>query len=116
VSQLPTHDTIVAISTPPGRGGLGIVRLSGRDARQVAERVLRFETGGAWRSWNARMAELPDTSGHAVDQVVATYFEAPRSYTAEDLVEISCHGAPWRERWRPARGWPNPASSPCAPS
>ncbi len=94
MSQLPTHDTIVAISTPPGRGGLGIVRLSGRDARQVAERVLRFETGGAWRSWNARMAELPDTSGHAVDQVVATYFEAPRSYTAEDVVEISCHGAP----------------------
>jgi tRNA modification GTPase len=91
---MPTHDTIVAISTPPGRGGLGIVRLSGREARRVAEAVLRFDAGGSWRSWRARMAELPDASGHAVDQVVATYFEAPRSYTAEDVVEIACHGAP----------------------
>src|SRR5579871_1089901 len=40
------------------------------------------------------LAELPDVSGHAVDQVVVTYFAAPRSYTAEDLIEISCHGSP----------------------
>jgi tRNA modification GTPase len=91
---MPTHDTIVAISTPPGRGGLGVVRLSGSDARRIAEAVLRFDVDGSWRSWRARMAQLTDASGHAVDQVVATFFEAPRSYTAEDVVEISCHGAP----------------------
>ncbi|MGP8243408.1 MAG: tRNA uridine-5-carboxymethylaminomethyl(34) synthesis GTPase MnmE [Bryobacteraceae bacterium] len=91
---MPTHDTIVAISTPPGPGGLGIVRLSGREARRVAESVLQFGAGGSWRSWHARMAELTDAAGHAVDQVVATFFEAPRSYTAEDVVEIACHGAP----------------------
>lgn len=91
---MPTGDTIVAISTPPGRGGLGVVRLSGRNARLVAESILRFDAGGGWRSWHARMAELTDDSGHAVDRAVATFFEAPRSYTAEDVVEIACHGAP----------------------
>jgi tRNA modification GTPase len=91
---MPTNDTIVAISTPPGRGGLGIVRLSGAEARRIADSILRFETAGSWRSWRARMAALPDASGQAVDQVVATYFEAPRSYTSEDVVEIACHGAP----------------------
>ena len=83
------NDTIVAISTPPGRSGIGIVRLSGPEARLVAERILRFRSSDVWRSWTSRLAELSD-----VDQVVATFFEAPRSYTAEDLVEISCHGAP----------------------
>lgn len=83
------NDTIVAISTPPGRSGIGIVRLSGPEARLVAERILRFRSSDVWRSWTSRLAELSD-----VDQVVATLFEAPRSYTAEDLVEISCHGAP----------------------
>lgn len=85
------QDTIVAISTPPGRGGLGVVRLSGGEARAIAERILRT---GAWHSWRAQMGELLDRDGHVVDQVVATFFEKPRSYTAEDVVEISCHGSP----------------------
>ncbi len=80
-------DTIVAISTPIGRGGIGVVRISGRDARAIAEKILRLNS--PLESWKATIAELPE-----VDQVVATYFAAPRSYTAEDVVEISCHGAP----------------------
>ncbi len=91
------HDTIAAVSTPPGRGGIGIVRLSGPNARATAESMLRFpgtEGSPPWKSWSAVLAELPDASGHAVDQVVVTYFAAPRSYTAEDVIEISCHGAP----------------------
>src|SRR5258706_9822616 len=56
--------------------------------------MLRFPGGATWNPWAATLAELPDTSGHAVDQVVITYFAAPRSYTAEDVIEISCHGAP----------------------
>ena len=85
-------DTIVAISTPPGRGGIGIVRLSGVDARAIAGTILRGPL--EWESWRARLTELLDRDGHPVDQVVATFFQAPRSYTAEDLIEISCHGAP----------------------
>jgi tRNA modification GTPase len=70
------------------------VRLSGHAARSIAESMLRFDAESSWRSWHARIAELTDAAGHAVDQVVATFFESPRSYTAEDVVEISCHGAP----------------------
>jgi len=91
------QDTIVAISTPPGRGGLGVVRLSGDEARRIASEMLTGQEACptlTFRSWHAQLAELVDSQGHAVDQVVATFFEAPRSYTAEDLVEISCHGSP----------------------
>jgi tRNA modification GTPase len=85
-------DTIAAISTPHGRGGLGIVRLSGGDARRIAESTLRL--AGPWQPWHAHLAVLLDRDGHVIDQVVATFFAAPRSYTAEDVVEISCHGSP----------------------
>jgi tRNA modification GTPase len=91
---LNLQDTIVAISTPPGRGGLGIVRLSGAQARSIAERILRFSGEAAWRPWRVQMAELSDRQANPVDQVVVAFFAAPRSYTAEDVVEISCHGSP----------------------
>jgi len=74
------------------------VRLSGRDARRVAGSFLRFPYAAEWRGWHARLAELPGPGGgpedqDAVDQVVVTYFARPRSYTGEDVVEISCHGS-----------------------
>ncbi|HZS52784.1 MAG TPA: tRNA uridine-5-carboxymethylaminomethyl(34) synthesis GTPase MnmE [Bryobacteraceae bacterium] len=88
------RDTIVAIATPLGRGGLGIVRLSGKESRNIAERILRFVQGPHWRSWSSQFAELLDADDAVIDQVVVSFFEAPRSYTAEDVVEIACHGAP----------------------
>jgi tRNA modification GTPase len=66
-----------------------VVRLSGQDSRRIAEQILQFRAGPEWRSWHSQMAKLAD-----VDEVVAAFFEAPRSYTAEDVVEISCHGSP----------------------
>ena len=65
------------------------MRLSGTEARSIAERILRFSGEAAWRPWHVRMAEL-----HPIDQVLVAFFQAPRSYTAEDVVEISCHGSP----------------------
>jgi tRNA modification GTPase len=88
------RDTIVAISTPPGRSGIGIVRLSGVNATGIAGKILRFYRAHEWQAWSAALAELTDERGCAIDRVVAAYFAAPRSYTAEDLVEISCHGSP----------------------
>jgi len=88
---LHLDDTIVAISTPPGRGGLGVVRLSGGESRAIAASFLSAVT---WRAWHAQIAELLDRNGHAIDRVVVTFFEAPRSYTAEDVVEVACHGSP----------------------
>lgn len=82
-------DTIVAVSTPPGRGGIGVIRLSGPSARTIAGKTLKFSEDFSWRPWTAALAELAN-----VDQVVVTYFAAPKSYTAEDVVEIACHGSP----------------------
>jgi tRNA modification GTPase len=91
---MPTQDTIVALSTPAGAGGLGVVRISGPQARSVSEPFLRFRPDHQWKPWRASVAELLDPSGAVIDQVICTFFAAPRSYTAEDVVEISCHGSP----------------------
>jgi tRNA modification GTPase len=88
---VPLADTIIAISTPPGRSGLGVVRLSGPAARDIAA---QFLFPAEFRPWHAHLAEFRDAEGHAIDQVVVTFFESPRSYTAEDIIEISCHGSP----------------------
>jgi tRNA modification GTPase len=71
-----------------------VVRLAGAGAPAIAQRILHFRAGHELQPWTATLAELPDQNGQTVDQVVVTYFAAPRSYTAEDLVEISCHGSP----------------------
>ena len=86
------NDTIVAISTPLGRGGLGVVRLSGTDSRRIAGTFLCGSLD--WKPWTALLADMTGPDGGVIDQVIATFFAAPRSYTAEDVIEISCHGAP----------------------
>jgi tRNA modification GTPase len=115
-----TDDTIVAISTPAGRGGIGVVRLSGPDSLRIARHLLRpphrsghqgenqeSEPAAAateienepvhlldLRPWHVRFAEFPDEQGRAIDRALVTHFQTPRSYTGEDMVEISCHGSP----------------------
>jgi tRNA modification GTPase len=90
---LKLNDTIAAISTPPGRGGLGVVRISGSQSLHIATTILRFD--GGLRPWSATFAKLTDHDGiQIVDETIVTYFAAPRSYTAEDVIEVSCHGAP----------------------
>jgi tRNA modification GTPase len=87
-------DTIVAIATPAGRGGIGIVRLAGPEAHAIASSMLRakreLETG------RAVFAELtdPDSASTKIDEVVVTFFAKPHSYTTDDIVEISAHGSP----------------------
>ena len=71
-----------------------MVRLSGDCARAIAERMLLFGDAGEWPARQARLAHFVDRQGHLIDQVVATLFARPRSYTSEDVVEISCHGSP----------------------
>jgi tRNA modification GTPase len=81
-----TDDTIVAIATPAGRGGIGVVRISGPSAVDVANALLQLDA-----PLRPRYATFARTKG---DQVVATYFPAPHSYTGEHVVEISAHGSP----------------------
>jgi tRNA modification GTPase len=88
------EDTITAISTPLGEGGIGIVRISGKDSIKIADRIFKGEKPlGEILSHRASYGEIIDVeAGEAIDEVLLTLFKAPKSYTAEDLVEISCHG------------------------
>ena len=87
------QETIVAVSTPPGRGGIGIVRLSGPHALDIGTGLVRLR--GTPEHARARRAEIPDPdTGATIDEAVVTYFAGPRSYTGEDLVEIAAHGSP----------------------
>ncbi len=90
-----SDDTIVAIATPPGRGGIGIVRLSGPRAHVLAQPLLRLSRPSApLEPGRARFAQLLDAAGQPIDEAVVTWFAAPRSYTSEDVVEIAAHGSP----------------------
>ncbi len=90
-------DTIVAVATAPGRGGIGVVRLSGTAAREIAGRMLRLRQ--PLRAGQAQFAHLVEADGGVLDEVVATLFAAPHSYTSEDVVEIAAHGSPVLLDW-----------------
>ena len=90
--MLLDQDTIVAVSTPPGRGGIGIVRLSGSQARAIAEPLLRL--ANPLVAGRVRFTQILDALGEVLDEAVVTFFAAPHSYTTEDVVEIAAHGAP----------------------
>jgi tRNA modification GTPase len=95
MSSMHLDDTIVAIATPPGRGGIGIVRLSGAEARAIARPMLRLAHGHDFEPGRAHFGELIEPStGERIDEVVVTFFAKPHSYTTDDVVEISCHGSP----------------------
>lgn len=87
-------DTIVALSTPPGRSGIGVIRLSGKDSLPylcalVADKSLDPEPN------RVSLKHLRDSeTGEIIDRALVTYFKSPHSFTGEDVVEISCHGSP----------------------
>ncbi len=85
------QDTIAAISTPLGEGGVGIVRLSGTGARRIAEAVFRGKLANRRLSYGHIVD--PETS-EVIDEVLVSYMAAPHTYTREDVVEINCHGGP----------------------
>ena len=102
-------DNIVAIATPPGRGGIGVVRLAGPDAKKIALPMLRLKHD--LNPGHAVFGELLEpadehvgtaapgcpgaqSAARRIDEVVVTYFAKPHSYTTDDIVEISAHGSP----------------------
>lgn len=87
------EDTIAAIATPPGRGGLGVVRLSGSLSFSIVTRLLKLREAPPSRQ--ATLADFIDqNTGAVLDRVLLTCFAAPKSYTGEDVAEVSCHGSP----------------------
>ncbi len=83
-------DTIAAIATAPGRGGVGIVRLSGADARSIGESI----TGQRLTARHAHYTDFRDPARETIDSGIAIYFSAPASFTGEDVVELQGHGGP----------------------
>ncbi|MCU0452741.1 MAG: tRNA uridine-5-carboxymethylaminomethyl(34) synthesis GTPase MnmE [Bacteroidetes bacterium] len=89
----PSIDTIVAIATPPGEGGIAVLRVSGPEAVAIVDRRFRAPTPlASAASHTAHVGAICDAAGERIDQVVCTVFRAPHSYTGEDVVEVSCHG------------------------
>ena len=113
-SAMYERDTIAAISTPPGPGGIGVVRVSGPAVRSIANDVFVRPAGAAWESHRLYHGHIVDADSGPVDEAMAALLLAPRSYTGEDMLELYCHGSPvvlrqvleavLRQGARPARG------------
>jgi len=88
--MVPAADIIAAITTPPGRGGIGVVRISGKSLTNLAKIIL----GKFPKPRSACLSKFLDTNGQVIDQGIALYFPAPNSYTGEDVLELQGHGGP----------------------
>ncbi|MBK8043374.1 MAG: tRNA uridine-5-carboxymethylaminomethyl(34) synthesis GTPase MnmE [Haliscomenobacter sp.] len=86
-------DTIIALATPPGVGAIGVIRLSGEDAIVLADRFFHGKPLNEQPSHTIHFGTIRDETGRIVDEVLVSLFIAPRSYTGENVVEISCHGS-----------------------
>ena len=97
VLRADSQDTIAAIATPYGESGIGVVRISGPEAAPIAERIFRPRRGvPTLRSHQIRYGEVIDPERReTIDEVLLTFMAAPRTYTRQDIVEISCHGGFW---------------------
>ena len=87
-------ETIIAVATPPGRGAISLIRLSGSEASTLVRGQLRLGRGAEYRHRRPCLATFVDSASRPLDQVLVTLFPAPTSYTGEEVVEISCHGSP----------------------
>ncbi len=87
-------DTIVALSTPPGRSGIGVIRLSGTRALALTRLLLRDESFTPEPNHVALKKIYDVNSGEVIERALITYFKSPHSFTGEDVLELSCHGSP----------------------
>ena len=84
--------TIAAISTPAGVGGIGIIRISGDNALEVINKVFRAKNKSNFKPYTIKFGYIVDENKNIMDQVLVSYFKAPKTYTGEDVCEINCHG------------------------
>lgn len=87
-------NTIVALATPLGRSGIGVIRLSGDKSLEITGRLLREENFNPQPRFAALKKIYDIETGELLDEAILTYFKAPNSFTGEDIIEISCHGSP----------------------
>lgn len=94
MNDLFIDDTIAAIATAPGEGGIGIIRISGEKSLQVAQSIFKSKSGKMIKDYNARTLIYGTVVDNekVIDEVLVAYMKGPNSYTAEDVIEINCHG------------------------
>lgn len=90
-----TGDTICAVSTPQGMGGIAIIRVSGPQALSIVQRRWQGKALDSIKSHTVHLGRLVDADGEILDQAVLTVYCAPNSFTGEDVVELACHGSMW---------------------
>ncbi|MCM1377347.1 MAG: tRNA uridine-5-carboxymethylaminomethyl(34) synthesis GTPase MnmE [Prevotella sp.] len=95
---MTNQDTIAAIATPSGEGGIAVIRISGPQAITIAQSCWKGANLGIAESHSAHLGTITDTDGTPLDQAVATIFRTPRSFTGEDTVELSIHGGRWLQQ------------------
>lgn len=96
IASYTDDDTICAISTPAGMGGIAVIRISGKDAMPIVARCWKGAAIEQMKSHTAHLGRIIDPAdGSVLDEVVLTIFRTPHSFTGEDVIEISCHGSPW---------------------
>ena len=88
-------DTICAVSTPHGMGGIAVIRVSGDNALDAVQRRWRGKPLSQMSSHTAHLGHIIDSHGDLLDEAVLTVFRAPNSFTGEDVVELACHGSMW---------------------
>jgi tRNA modification GTPase len=91
---LVPNDTIVALSTPPGRSGIGVVRISGSDSLKILRTLLAAESYNPPPSVLSLKSLIDPNTGETLDEALVCFFKAPHSFTGEDVVELHCHGSP----------------------
>jgi tRNA modification GTPase len=94
-SKFNLNDTIVALATPPGIGAIGVIRISGTEAINIAAQIFRGKDLRSQKSHTAHFGSIVSDSERILDEVIITLFLSPKSYTSENVVEISCHGSPY---------------------
>ncbi|MDE6443227.1 MAG: hypothetical protein K2K64_02225 [Muribaculaceae bacterium] len=92
------EQTVVAVATPPGQGGIAVVRVSGKDAIGIVDSAWRGKQLGGVPSHTSHLGRYVATDGAVLDECVSTIFRGPNSFTGEDVVEISLHGSRWIQR------------------
>ena len=92
------EDTIAAISTPNGTGGIAVIRISGPDALSIVDSAWKGKSLKESTTHTAHLGRYCNTSGEVLDECVATLFRAPSTFTGEDVVELSVHGSRWIQR------------------
>ena len=88
-------DTICAVSTPQGRGGIAVIRVSGPQALEFVQQRWHGKPLADMETHTVHLGQLMDSNGDILDQAVLTVFRAPNSFTGEDVVELACHGSTW---------------------